>query len=99
MAPLVTDATAVRRIRELAAEGGAARVGDMIWYEREPWTKSITRTWPAVDTFDVSLALDTDRTPPGAEPPHERAPTRSATAGSRTHHGAARRSGAPRPPP
>ena len=64
----VTDATAMRRVRELAAEGGAALVGDVIWYEREPWTKSITSAWPAVDTFDVSLALDIDRTPPSAEP-------------------------------
>jgi len=63
----VTDATAMRRVRELAAEGGAALVGDVIWYEREPWTKSVTSAWPAVDSFDVSLALDTDRATPGAE--------------------------------
>jgi sugar phosphate isomerase/epimerase len=63
----VTDATAMTRVRALAAEGGKALVADVIWYEREPWTMAVTSAWPAVDSFDVALALDTDHTPPGGE--------------------------------
>ena len=66
----ITDATALTRVRALAAEGGESLVADVIWHEREPWTKRITSTWPAVDTFNVSLALDTDR--PTASPPKPR---------------------------
>ena len=64
----ITDATALTRVRALAAEGGESLVADVIWHEREPWTKRITSTWPAVDTFNVSLALDTDYARP-VDPP------------------------------
>ena len=70
----VTDATAMTRIRALAAEGGAKLVGDVIWYEREPWTKAITNSWPAVDSFDVALALDTDCERPAAAPAARKKP-------------------------
>lgn len=70
----ITDATALARVRALAAEGGEALVGDVIWYEREPWTKAVTSAWPAVDSFNVSLALDTDRAPPDAAPAARREP-------------------------
>lgn len=64
----ITDPTALTRVRELAAEGGQSLVEDVIWYEKEPWTKAITAAWPAVDSFGVSLCLDADRPPPPAEP-------------------------------
>ncbi len=57
----ITHATALQRVRELAAEGGSGLVADVIWYQREPWTKPIVDAWPAVDSFDVALALDEDR--------------------------------------
>lgn len=60
----ITDATALTRVRELAAEGGERLVGDTIWDEREPWAKLITKGWPAVDTFFVDLCLDRDRPAP-----------------------------------
>jgi len=41
----------------------------VIWNALEPWTKAITASWPAVDTFDVALALDTDAPRPENEPP------------------------------
>lgn len=56
----LTDPTMLTRIRALAHEGGKNLVADVIWYSREPWTKLVTDTWPAVDTFDVSLELDRD---------------------------------------
>lgn len=65
----VTDATAMTRVRALAAEGGSRLVGDVIWNALEPWTKAITASWPAVDTFDVALALDTDAPRPETESP------------------------------
>lgn len=68
----ITDATALTRVRALAAEGGERLVADVIWYEREPWTKLVTSAWPAVDTFNVSLALDTDRPTAAASKPRTR---------------------------
>jgi hypothetical protein len=65
----VTDATAMTRVRALAAEGGSRLVGDVIWDAREPWTKAVTASWPAVDTFHVVLALDTDAPRPENAPP------------------------------
>ncbi|TAK18179.1 MAG: hypothetical protein EPO40_38080 [Myxococcaceae bacterium] len=62
----LTDPTMLDRIRTLAHEGGKSLVADVIWYNREPWTKAITDAWAAVDTFDVSLALDRDRPEPVA---------------------------------
>jgi len=54
----------------------------VIWNEREPWTKKITAMWPAVDSFDVELRLDT---------PHPR--SRSA---QHQAHGSRQRSGSQR---
>lgn len=68
----ITDATALTRVRALAAEGGESLVADVIWHEREPWTKRITSAWPAVDTFNVSLAPD--RGPVVAAAPRGEAP-------------------------
>ena len=73
----VTDPTAMARVRALAAEGGERLVGDVIWYEREPWTKALTAPWPAVDTFHVTLALDADGVAPrAAAPKQSRGPKR-----------------------
>lgn len=62
----VTDATALIRVRELAAEGGERLVGDTIGDEREPWTKRITKGGPAVDTSHVDHSLDRDRPAPAS---------------------------------
>ncbi|MDO9020701.1 MAG: hypothetical protein Q8S73_16025 [Deltaproteobacteria bacterium] len=62
----LTNPTMLDRIRALAREGGKDLVADVIWNNREPWTKPITDAWPAVDTFDVSLELDRDRPEPVA---------------------------------
>lgn len=64
----LTDRTMLDRIRALAREGGKNLVADVIWHNREPWTKLVTDAWCAVDTFDVSLDLDHDRPPPAAPP-------------------------------
>jgi hypothetical protein len=60
----ITDRAALDRVRALVAEGGVKLVEDVIWNEREPWTKKITSGWPAVDSFNVVLALDEDYAPP-----------------------------------
>jgi hypothetical protein len=57
----ITDRAILTRVRELAREGGVKLVEDVIWHEREPWTKTITAMWPAVDTFSVELLLDEPR--------------------------------------
>lgn len=59
----ITDRAVLDRVRVLVAEGGVKLVEDVIWYEREPWTKKITSGWPAVDSFNVVLALDEDYVP------------------------------------
>lgn len=64
----LADPTMLTRIRALAREGGKNLVADVIWFNREPWTKRVTDTWPAVDTFDVSLELDRDFVAPTATP-------------------------------
>jgi hypothetical protein len=64
----ISDRTTLERVRALADEGGKNLVEDVIWYNREPWTRAVTDAWPAVDTFQVSLALDTDGIPPAPTP-------------------------------
>jgi hypothetical protein len=72
----ITDPTALTRVRELAAEGGRGLVEDVIWYEKEPWTKAVTQAWPAVDSFNVSLELDADRPSPPATALKRAAPSK-----------------------
>lgn len=45
---------------------------NVIWHNLEPWTKAITDAWPAVDSFCVSLCLDSDGAPAPAQPPPKR---------------------------
>ncbi len=63
----ISSKSILKRAKEIVEEGGKKLLEDVIWYEREPWTKKITACWAAVDSFEVALAFDENCNHPYAQ--------------------------------